>query len=235
MEKKLNLVGTIENDFYVYLVNKEPKIKFQIDKHTIHIENFECYDNMSDETLAFFGHLYLDDKRVGTCSNQGRGGTADVHINNNYYDLEIEIINLLSDKKDYCFINQKLTLDDIADKLACFIATFNDNKVKTKSKALAVIKAIQQNSDEYREYFLKKDKEKINKEATTEIVKENNNNVVNKYGTEWNVVTDINTFGSFSDCKLILSVSEGNLYINNNNGKVFFADANGKTYTKNIK
>ena len=142
-------VGVIENHYNVYMDKNKVVIRFEVDNHSVAIENFEHYERMSEETTAFAGDLILDGKNVGDCSNDGKGGCANYHAFKNW-DLAREVENSIANVECYSVPRLKLNLFDVLDSIASMIVVFKDNNVKTITKAKIVANELQKIADKYR-------------------------------------------------------------------------------------
>lgn len=152
-QKTMKEIGLVENNYY--FVQKSARkigVEFRVGNHTISLENFEFYERMSEETNAFCADLVLDGKKVGDCSNDGRGGCANYSAHKNW-DLAREIATAVSEVEDYCFPERKLTLEDVIDQLASFMVFLQDNKVTTITKAKAVVKYLNEQAVKYRKMY----------------------------------------------------------------------------------
>ena len=142
-------VAVIENNYNVYMDRNKVIIRFEVDNHSVAIENFEYYERMSEETIAFSGDLILDGKNVGDCSNDGKGGCANYHAFKNW-DLARKVESSIANVECYSFPSLKLDLFDVLDSIANMIVVFKDNNVKTITKAKIVATELQKIADKYR-------------------------------------------------------------------------------------
>ena len=142
-------VGVIEEHYNVYMDRNKVIIRFEVDNHSVAIENFEYYERMSEETIAFSGDLILDGINVGDCSNDGKGGCANYRAFKNW-DLAREVESSIANVECYSFPKLKLNLFDVLDSIANMIVAFKDNNVKTITKAKIVATELQKIADKYR-------------------------------------------------------------------------------------
>lgn len=154
-------IGTLENNYHIY--QKSAKIfvvQFEVNGHTIAIDNFKYCDWMSEETNCFRADLILDGKTVGECSNEGHGGCANYHCygntneeTRNNYALAREISAEVEKVEDYCFPKRHLYFCDVLDNLGSIALMFQENKVASLAKANAVIAYMQETADKYRKRY----------------------------------------------------------------------------------
>jgi hypothetical protein len=146
-------IGIIENNYYVFqTAPKKFNIEFQVDNHKVSLDEFEFYDKMSEETLCFTANLIINGKNVGVCRNYGRGGCAFYSLNNSY-EMVNKISRMISKIPNYSFPKLSLSLCDVIDELANIIVTFNDNEVKTITRAKEVIIALNKTANKYKELY----------------------------------------------------------------------------------
>ena len=145
MEK---IIGFIENNYQVSKNGRKFTIGFKVGNNLITIENFKFYDEFSEETLAFKGDLCINNECVGSCSNRGCGGCADYYLTNR--DMINGIEEEIRQIDNYSFPKTKLNLHDVLDSIANIMVMFDDNNVKTITKARETIHYLQKIADDYR-------------------------------------------------------------------------------------
>lgn len=157
-------IGTLETNYHIYQKSvKTFVIQFEVGSHTISLANLKYCDWMSEETTCFQAELVIDGKSLGICSNDGHGGCANYYCNCGtreesiaFYELVRDITREVEQIEDYCFPKMKMRFPEMLDQLASFVLTFRDNDVTTATRAKAVINALQQTADGYRERYKNK-------------------------------------------------------------------------------
>lgn len=140
--------GQIENNFIVVkIAPKTYQVEFRLNNYTLSLIDFKSFELNSEETLCFNGQLVVNGKQVGTCSNDGRGGCANVCRFDGFNELNEEISKL----ENYCFPKMKCDLYSIVDQLASFVDYFQNQK--EDKKVLNAINEFNRYANELREKY----------------------------------------------------------------------------------
>lgn len=66
-------------------------IKVKVNNHTFELKNIQVAEFLSEETTAFSADVCIDGKKIGYCSNNGRGEGNYPRIDNQYHPLYEEV------------------------------------------------------------------------------------------------------------------------------------------------
>ena len=108
--------------YQIVTINRRKVVQFVHNGNIIQLDNLKVHDDMSEETMCFSADMYFNGKFAGNCSNDGRGGCANVYPE---YEFRQYAHNELSNVDNYIF-NKPDNVYDIMDSLACYQASVDD-------------------------------------------------------------------------------------------------------------
>ena len=108
--------------YQILTINRKKVVQFVHNGNIVQLANLKVHDDLSEETMCFSADIIFNGTHGGVCSNNGRGGCANVYPEG---DFVAYAYNELSSVDNYIF-SKPDNVYDIIDSLACYQASVND-------------------------------------------------------------------------------------------------------------
>ena len=153
----LKLVGVVKEYFKVFKIDNEFVVIFVYDDIKIALDKFHYCDWASYETLCFKANIVFDTKVVGTCSNDGNGGSTDIHFNKKHIDLVSNVVEQITKLPHLLLPNSQMCITNIIDTIAAINSSIQDvsKDIETIKDVIDIINDEYNNAKEMFKEFTK--------------------------------------------------------------------------------